>query len=148
MQRPLVREAGPLDLPEIMALCRRFFEASGYRSFGFDEESMLGTLRRLMDHPDGVVLVADGGMVAGVVYPVFFNQSHRQAQELFWWVDDEARGSGVGRDLIRAFEKWAKSNDCKTVSMLCLEALEADKVEKLYLRSGYKPTERAFVKEL
>lgn len=142
----MVRAADALDLPELLAMCRRFHAASGYASFGFDEAGMLDTLNRTMRM--GCVLIADGGMLAGVVYPIFFNPSHLQAQELFWWVDEEARGSGVGKELKDAFEAWARDNGCRSVSMLCLETLDADRVEKMYLRDGYRATERAFVKEL
>ena len=87
-------------------------------------------------------------MAAALAYPAYFNAGHIQAQELFWWVDEEARSSGAGRALLEALEGWARAVGAHSLTMISLAALDGERVAKLYERAGYRRSELTFIKRL
>ncbi len=111
-----------------------------------DESSMRETLERLVD--SGALFV-DGdpvsAMAAVLIYPHYFNRDQISAQELFWWVDESARGTGVGRRLLNAIESAARDAGAHSLTMV---SLAANPVEKLYEAAGYVAQESSFVKVL
>lgn len=125
---------------------RAFAKAAGMPA---TDDSMLLTLSNLIEG-GGLFVVGDPvyGMAAAIAYPQYFNTSRVAAQELFWWVDENARGSGAGRELMRALESWARDKGADTMMMVALDDLNGDAVAKMYANSGYKPLERNFVKAL
>lgn len=137
----MIRLATPDDLPECLRMGEQFTAAVG---MPFDETSTAETLLRLMDSPDGVLLVGDGGMVGGIVYPAYFASDYRMAQELFWWSETP----GLGRALLNGLEQWARSVGAKSLTMLAMADMRADAVGRLYQRAGYRPLENTFVKAL
>jgi GNAT superfamily N-acetyltransferase len=70
------------------------------------------------------------------------------AQELFWWVQPEARGTGLGRELLNEFENWAKQIGARWTSVCNITHLRGNAVGKLFERSGYTKRESAYIKEL
>jgi GNAT superfamily N-acetyltransferase len=68
------------------------------------------------------------------------------AIETFWYVTPEQRGSGL--KLIKAFEAWAKRNDCDACAMIHLADSFEERLPKLYERLGYELAEQHFVKGL
>lgn len=144
----MIREAEEHDIPMLLKMGARFHEASGFIEMPFDAASLEGTLRSLIESEDGVVLIGDGGMAGVLVYPCYFNHTQRQAQELFWWVDQDKRSTGLGRALLEGVEAWAKERGASTLTMICLDALDGERVSSLYRRAGYRPSERNFLKRL
>lgn len=144
-----VRQATADDIPACAEMGRRFFDESGFSAeTSFDPLSFEVTLRQLIASKDGVVLVADGGMVGGLAYPFYFNANSKTAQEMFWWVSPEYRGTNLGMLLIDGFERWARSKGCETLSMICLPALRESPAERVYQRRGYRASERVYIKRL
>lgn len=145
------RPATPHDLDAVFAMATRFFGETGYSKFtAIDSPALLGSLRELIEA--GQILVAGDQSVVGMIglidYPMYFAPQYRTAQELFWWVNPEARSTGAGLALLRAAEHWAKERGCQTITMLCLDAVEPQKVATIYERMGYAPLERAFIKKV
>lgn len=131
-------------------MCRSFYDESGLREQPYDESSMRQTLERLMDSDDGLLMLseADGaltGMAAALAYPSYFN-GQRVAQELFWWVKPERRGTVDGIRLLKAVEVWAKDRGCVSLTMICLP-IESP-AESVYQRCGYRACERSYIKGL
>jgi GNAT superfamily N-acetyltransferase len=139
-----MRQATRDDLLELLRMCRSFSEAAKHP---IDRERIVSTHEALMDSEHGLVLIADGGMLTGIIADSLFNTG-KFAQELFWWVDEDKRGSGVGKELLEAFEAWAGFNGADRVIMVALQELTPRKVGKLYRAAGYVPLEHSYTKEL
>jgi hypothetical protein len=129
------------DLPECLVMGEKFTTAAG---FPFDPQSSTDTLLNLMNSQDGILLMGNGGMVGGLVYPAYFDKSYRMAQELFWW----AETPGLGVRLLTALEQWARSVSAHSLTMLAMADMRSNAVARLYRRSGFKPLENTFVKVL
>lgn len=146
----MIRTATAADIPALVEMGGRFFAASGFAdSTSYDPDSMAHTFAQLIESEQGVLLVADGvGMAGALVYPHYFNRHDLVAQELFWWVDEDARKSGAGSRLLLAIEAWAAERGAKSLIMLSLSALDAEKVNRMYENAGYRPAEQSFIKRL
>lgn len=112
-----------------------------------DGPTLERTFLQLIDH--GVILVVEGedglvGATGALLHPHYFNANHLTGQELFWWIDPEHRGAG-GK-LFDALEAWVREQGASSFTMIALEALEAERVGKIYRRRGYRPVERSFVR--
>lgn len=146
----MIRDATQDDIPRLVEMGRQFFSVSGYPGFAeFDESSFRETLGKLMDGDDGTVLIADldgrtVGMVGVFLFPFWFNRHHTTSTELFWWCE----GKGMGMELFKVGEAWAKDHGAKTMHMAALEALRPDVLGALYRRVGYHAHERAYLKRL
>lgn len=149
----MIRRAVLADLPALVEMGRRFFDASGFGDVtSYDPESMAHTFAELAQSEQGLLLVADDGglvgMVGALVYPHYFNKADLIAQELFWWVDESARKSGVGGELLESVEAWASEKGAASVVMLSLSALNPDAANRMYINAGYRPAEQSFIKRL
>lgn len=91
-----------------------------------------------------ILLHGEEGMLAALVtsYVLGFAPV---AQEFAWWVIPSARKKNVGKELIAAFEFWAKKLDCKQMVLSCYA--END-LGKFYETMGYSLTEKAYYKEI
>lgn len=141
-----VRQATPADLEECLRMGRAFTKAAGLEA---DDESMATTLLDLIE--GGGLFVAGSpvvGMAAVLVYQAYFKREHKVAQELFWWVDPQARKAGVGIELLVALEAWAKSQGARELMMIALDSMDAERVAGMYMNAGYLPRERSFVRAL
>lgn len=133
-------------MDDCLRMGRAFAEAAGLVS---DDCSMLQTLRALMSD-GGLYVVGEPvrGMAGVLVYPAYFNAAQISAQELFWWVDPQARGTGAGRMLLDALEAHARERGAHTLTMIALDDVDGERVANLYRSQGYRPLERNFVKVL
>jgi GNAT superfamily N-acetyltransferase len=136
--RPATRD----DLPELLRMGRAFCAAI---SEGCERESIVETLEMLIDEDFGVLLYDEGAMVGGLLVPHFFDKSRLMATELFWWVDEEVRGNGVGVKLLNGLESWARAHGAERLSMMSMTALDKG-VGKIYERHGFKHFESHYVK--
>lgn len=129
---------------------RAFFDKTAYAPIGFNPQDFETVLRNVIDSPDGILLIADEGgpigMLGAIKYPFYMNRSHITVQELFWWVDENQRGTNAGTALISALESWAAEHGAKSVQMACLEAIEPQRIGALYRRRGYAASDHSFLK--
>lgn len=92
----------------------------------------------------GVIFIAPGkGFLAGIKVKFLYGD-HNVASELGWWVEPKYRLDGVGKDLLEAFEEWAKEQGCTSVTMVALD----DELDKFYRSKGYRLREWSYMKEL
>lgn len=87
-------------------------------------------------------------MAGAALFPSFFDAQTLMAQELFWWVGEEHRRSGVAVQLLDAVEAAARRMGAKVLLMLCIDQLDGERVAQIYKRRGYKPAERLFMRRL
>jgi aminoglycoside 6'-N-acetyltransferase I len=80
-----------------------------------DRDELASELADFLADPDQVAFVADrgGGRLCGFseasVRPFANSNDERPCAFLEgWWVDEDVRRVGIGRDLVRAVEDWAK----------------------------------------
>lgn len=144
-----IRLATEHDLPALVALGHRFHAFSG-DAVAYDANSADATARGLLQM--GFVLLAESdgepvGMIGVAVVPLFFNYTHRMAQELMWWVDESGRGAGTAVALLRAAETEARARGACRLQMIAL-ANSPPHVARIYERLGYQHRETAYSKDL
>lgn len=150
----MIRDANEDDIPALLDMSRRFFEISGYASLiRFDPPSMEETLRGLLADGRGILMVAEtgrgvAGMAGGMVYPLYFSRSHMTGQELFWWIDPENRGGGLGPRLLEQMEQSAREKGACSFVMGALAAQRPERTGAYYRRRGYAPMEHLYTREL
>lgn len=144
-----IRLATDADLTAIVDMGAKFHAASG-EHVPYCRESAEASARSVMGM--GFILIAEFegepiGMLGIVIAPMFFNFAVTFAQELMWWVDTDARGSGAAMRLIREAEGEARDRGASRIHMLRLPNSPAH-VASIYDRLGYTTGEVAHVKEL
>lgn len=145
----MIRTATNDDIVHFIRMGRDFAVAAGEP---FDRESLVQHLEWIIDTENTTALVAETdagivGIIAGIFFPTFWDQSKITATEMWWWVDPQARGSKVGIELMNALESWARDNGAFRLSMMMIAGV-APGIEKLYRRQGYRLHEQTFLKEL
>ena len=150
----LVRKALESDLPQYLTLAQAFHAASPmHGSIGFDVPGYSQFyLSSLQNDSVGIWLAEIEKEIVGIcgalVYPLYFNPSALVVQELWWWLTPASRGSGAGGQMFKQIEQWAKDKEANALFMIALEDNRAKKMENLYIRAGFKPMERTFIKEV
>lgn len=150
----IARRATLADLPDILRMGAAFHAASPvHQSIPFASDSLQQFCEQAFDNTEvGFWVAADGdriaGMAAAVIFPSYFNHTATIVQELFWWVDSDARGTGAGKQLIESIEQWAADLDAKAVFMIALADKNEEKMQNVYARRGYRPLERTFIREV
>lgn len=147
-----VRRAEPADLPSCLDMTARFHAASPVSDVApFDRDGMAVTLKEMLSNPRAGVWLAlqdrtPVGIAGALLYPLYFNPAYEVVQELFWWLDPVARGSGAGEKLFRNVQDWAKDTGAVAVFMVALDDDRVSKMDKFYRRAGFSPMERTYMK--
>jgi GNAT superfamily N-acetyltransferase len=147
-----VRRAETADMPSCLDMTARFHAASPISGVApFDRDGMAVTLRGMTANPRAGIWLAlldskPVGIAGALLYPLYFNPAYEVAQELFWWLNPDARGSGAGEKLFQTLQTWAKDNGASAVFMIALADDRVDKMDRFYKRAGYQPMERTYMK--
>lgn len=137
----MIREATLDDIPALLEMGAKFAEKARLTDHvGYDPDSMAATFAALIEAPEHAIFIGEAGAIGGTSCAHPFNHSHRIAQELFWWSEGRE-----GLRLLAAFEGWARET-CQSVAMIALEAVNPERVGRIYEKQGYAPLERGFVK--
>jgi hypothetical protein len=150
----IVRKATEADLPKYIVLAESFHIASPMHGvIGFDADGYSQFyLTSLKNDSIGIWLAEIDNEIVGIcgalVYPMYFNPSALVVQELWWWLTPKSRGSGAGGKMFKQIKDWSKEKDASALFMIALEDSRAKKMENLYIRAGFKPMERTFIKEV
>lgn len=144
----MIRLATKQDIPEMLRMGESFFDASGYSDLTtFNKEDTESLFIKLID--DGWLLTDGKSTFLGiVVFPLFMNNSTIVAQELFWWVDESERKTGIGIEILKKAEELAKEHGATAMMMLSIKDLNGDSVNKLYERLGYTRREQTYMRVL
>lgn len=149
-----VRAATAKDLPAYVDRARLFHLASPVRdAIKFDADGYADFYMAALRNPDiGMWLAESDGELVGIagalLYGIYFSPSTRVAQELWWYLDPAARGTGAGAAMFAYIEQWASLHNAKAIFMIALEDERVGSMVKVYSRAGYFPTERTFMKEI
>lgn len=127
-----------------MKMAVSFIETTHYVKYA-DPEVLAKLVYGLIIDTNKVILIDENnqGFIAGLITPFVFG-TDLIASEFGWWVEPEARKTGLGQQLMEAFHTWAKENGCKMITLTSLD----DDVGKLYEKAGYSLYERAYFKEI
>ena len=150
----MIRQATIDDIPRMLPMSQRFYNASGYSRFvdysGARVEAMLSGL---LETPGGILLVDSEyrAMMAALVFQTTLGED-LSCQELAWWSEDKGRGLGstitLLDELMDMTETLARDLGAKTMIMMALEHLHPKSVGKMYRRRDYIPTEHTYMRAL
>ena len=132
-----MRHAAADDIPRLVDLV----EALARAVDGPQKVDRLRTgqvLAALITNPDALVLVADGGFIAGVIEQTVISPEP-VAIELGWYAQ-----RGHGQALLLAFEAWARERGARLVKMSCA----GGRVQAMLEGAGYRMAELQMVKGL
>lgn len=88
------------------------------------------------------------GMIACVLIETWFIPEQKRAEELFWWVDPDSRGTHhVWKALLKSMENWAIESGCTSYSMSSSIKLPQDRMMRIYGKLGYEPQDILYTKE-
>src|SRR5689334_4367485 len=124
-----LRIANITDLDKITDMAMKFAKSTNYENYA-DEETVRKFASAILssDGRSAICLIhEDDGFIAGMVAPFTFG-TKRLATELAWWVTPDKRKSDVGKQLLEAFEHWAKLAQCDGIVMVSLD----DNLGKFY----------------
>lgn len=139
----MIRVAKIDDLGIVLEMAKKFAEESPHKD-RVDDKVLMEVAYGLITSPGGIVILHDTkGFIAGSIVP-FPYSADLTAAEMAWWVEPKYRKSNIGKELLQAFEYWAKKKKCKYITMSSLD----DAVGKFYERQGYTLYERAYLKEV
>ena len=144
----IIRDATIDDFPDLYRMGIAFAAAAEMPEV--DPDTFYRSVEMLIS--DGILKVAVNSTICGgagaLVFPHYWNEKEIVAQELFWWVDENARKSSAAIRLLSEMESEAREKGAKSLIMITLDKLTPEVLERLYIRRGYRPQERAFIKEL
>lgn len=107
-----IRALDASDAAGLAPLCTQL----GYPATPADVARRLGTLSAAPDHAILGAVAADGRLVGWIHVQAHQTlTADRYAEISGLVVDEQRRGSGVGRELVVAAEGWAAAHDCQLV---------------------------------
>lgn len=121
-----MRVATSADVPHIVALARRFYEANP-QAWPYSEADTTETVRAIVE--GGFAAVTDGGFILGTIMQNPVSRGWVVAKEFLWWAEDHS-----GASLLSAFRKWALEQGANEIQLSCLP--DADRVRRVYGRRG------------
>lgn len=149
-----IRHATLEDIPDIIAFGKELIEGSSYEILQMDPAKARQTLEKFIveagttylclvveDEEAGVV-----GAIAGHAFTPLFS-STKTAAEVFWYLSPAHRKGRRGKDMMEAYEYWAKLSGCSTVHYGLLQTAQ-EGLGRLYERGGAVKTETVYVKDL
>lgn len=111
------------DIDDLMALGRRMHQESRFKVYPMNQAKTRASLEKLISNPlAGCILLARNeagqavGMLAGYVVDYFFSDA-LVAQDSYFFVAPEHRGSSAALKLLIAFRRWAEN---RNASELCI----------------------------
>lgn len=139
--------AGVEDIGAVIDMALSFAKVSPYKDLPIEREKIEELILSLLRDKNKTIIVLymhDGkpvGMIAGMSSEMMFSREII-ASEVIWWVEPGFR-SRKTLALKEAYEFWAKRIGAKYIQMA---NLDDQKIERYYERTGYKLTERAYLK--
>lgn len=131
----VIRPATVADIPRIIDMVA-LLAASVSGPQVVDRIRTGEVLAGLIASRDGMVIVSDGGFIAGCISQTVISPVP-VAMELGWYAEDRS-----GLRLLRAFEGWARDHGAALIKMSC----NGGPAQRILERAGYRVAEIALVK--
>lgn len=149
----LIRIATAEDVSEIARLGEAFHAEAGW---GDVAEYVMGdcatTLAGMVENPDALLLVVEDegeivGMAGAITFPLYFNASHRTAQEMFWYMKPGQR-NGAGGRMLDTLETELRALGCQSSIMIALDKVNPEATGRYYRHRGYRAAEHSWIRRL
>lgn len=137
------------DIPACVAMGEHFHAQTAYTDVAYDNDSAAHMLAMSVEQGLLVVAEHDGALVGfcfGLSCGLPFNAAVKTGTELAWWIEPAHRKGRVALQMLALIEDAARAAGCKYWSMAALEAVNPERAETIYLRAGYRPTERNYTR--
>lgn len=141
------------DMPALVRYGKLFWQHTRWAQDGweFNETSVRDMIQNLLEGLGFIIVVTDEednvkGFGLVMEYLNSWNSDISCAGELAYYIDEQYRGGGTGKKLLRLMETIARSRGVKYMAMISM-AHSMD-VGPLYKRMGYVETETTYTKEL
>lgn len=147
----MIRIAELSDVPEVLRMSKKFYASTSYHTYSgipMCDETVEQLAKDLITAGTLSVAELDGkvvGMLAMVGIPFMFNKAHTHLGEVVWWVDEEARGTKLGIELLKEATNIGVDMGATHVQMATL-ASSPEGLDAVFAKDGYKLTERLFTK--
>lgn len=148
----MIRHAVLSDVPRLVELGSKFFQEAAWSDIAeWDDNATATALSGLIENPECIMLVAGGeeivGMISSLIFPLWFNPNILVAQEWFWYILPEMRGvGGIGVKLLLALEEEIQKRGVHISNFQSQESMPS--LDSLYIRLGYRPAEKTFIKRI
>lgn len=152
MKQSDLRLATEEDIDDLLLLCQSLcLQSPVYKHQPFDATHTRHLLHTSLANPrTSVILVGThgddryAGFLVGVSTQSLFNPTY-MAMEPAWYVKPEYASTRMGKDLLEAFEVWARRVGCSYVRV---GKVYTGETPPNWLRRGYRITEIEYMKEL
>ena len=144
----MIRRATDSDIPALLAMGEQFAPYVGWGTYSPERSEAM--IRALLTSGAVFVSETDGridGAILGTMTPIWYAQEDAAA-ELALWVVPDSRGGRVARELVAAFEGWAKERGAQFITMSDLRIGDEYPAGALFERLGYRVIERSHTKEV
>lgn len=150
---PTLKHAGLDDIPSILEMAKKLYRGSSYERLSLDLDRARQELERFIISGKKdfmVVLSHDEGKPVGVIAAYAFTplfSREKVAVEALLWLDPEYRTSSRGKELLAAYEYWAKLVGVSIVQYGLLSTADP-RMALLYERNGCIEAEKIFYKDI
>lgn len=138
------------DVPRIQPLAEQFY-GEGNLPGTLDWHLFKGWWQKWLSEGSGIIIAAEQGeSLLGVIGGLFspsVTTGALELNEMFWFMDRDARGHGAGKALILEFIQAGKSAGAEGISMVHLCDEVGDRLSEAFKGLGFKPLEVRYYME-
>lgn len=143
-----------VDVKQTRDMVLKAVASSPWSSYGEVNHDQIELILKLyLDYPEpttrGLFVCLDGpvlvGLLAAIISP---NVVTNIATEMMWYVLPEYQKGGVGVELIKNYEGWAKEQNCGLVSLAHYNDILGERISTVYEKLGYNKIETTYIKKL
>lgn len=140
-----IRLAQASDEEALLEMGKTMHAESRFAHFPLQEDKLRQVVSVSLQDPKGhCILVAESataglvGMLGGYVLPLFFTDA-LIAQDKFFYVLPEHRGSSAAVKLLMAFERWAKNRQVAEIDINMSVDIDRARFDRFMRHAGYQP---------
>jgi RimJ/RimL family protein N-acetyltransferase len=144
-----IREATVLDLADMVVGGKKFLQFI-CPDKKIDESNLYGVLHKLVTQGIVFLAVKDGEVIGGIggnIVASTFWPEDILLHEVFWWVNEEHRGSSAALRLMKRFIDHGKAQPDISQIVMSMETI-SPLSDDAYLKRGFELKEKAFVMEV
>ena len=146
----VIRQAIYEDIDDVRNLIKEFYNESLYEyGLSLDNDTINETIKNFIDNHIELVAEINNkiiGVMGGIVATSIFDKKQRLGQEAIWYITRDERKGNIAFKLIEEFEKECKERGANLISMICMNNLNSDILDRLYRIKKYKLMEQHYIK--
>lgn len=141
----IIRDARPDDVSQLSGLINQL----GYPCTPEEAENRFNDIRQNQDYR--TLVITDGDLVvglAGLAKCLWYEKNGTYVRILAFVVNEQYRGRGLGKQLIKAAENWATELGCNAIVLSSGNRDERIEAHRFYKSQGYDIKSSGFIKQL